>query len=289
VPPFELEATVIGLVGALGSLPAHYTELVVRRERLNDSAFRDFVAVFEHRILSLFHRAWSKYRLVPSAERAAGRGGEDPVSAALYAIAGFGTRGLRERLRVLDPVFVRFGASFAGAPRPACTLEAMLEDYFGLPAEVESFRIEVLTLEIRDRTRIGTPSRGTGVHHTLGDDAVLGRHAADACGRFRVRIGPVDYATYCRFLPRGDLLRPYCELIRAYVGVSPAFSLCPVLLPNEAPQCVLAAEGPGSPRLGWNTWLRTDPIDRTFDGVDLEVDVLRAEEIETTGREVARR
>jgi type VI secretion system protein ImpH len=103
-------------------------------------------------------------------------------------------------------------------------------------------------------------------------DAIVGGHAYDVKGRFRIRVGPLRFETFRRFMPTGDLLRPFCQLARSYVGSELAFDVRPVLLPNEAPPLRLAADPPDSPRLGWNTWLRSAPVPRTFDGVSFSLD-----------------
>ena len=61
--PLELEVAFFGLIGPLGTLPAHYNELVLERLRLRDTTLRDFLDLFHHRALSFFYRAWRKYRL----------------------------------------------------------------------------------------------------------------------------------------------------------------------------------------------------------------------------------
>jgi len=58
----ELVTAFMGLVGPAGVLPRHYTTLLIERIREKDFALRDFLDPFHHRIVSLFYRAWEKYR-----------------------------------------------------------------------------------------------------------------------------------------------------------------------------------------------------------------------------------
>ncbi len=62
----EMTVTFMGLTGPNGVLPRHYTELLMRLESdLRGSekyALRDVLDVFNHRFISLFFRAWEKYR-----------------------------------------------------------------------------------------------------------------------------------------------------------------------------------------------------------------------------------
>ena len=73
--PPEMEVNFLGLVGPSGVMPQHYNELVIQRlRRYKDSALRDFLDLFHHRTISLFYRAWEKYRFPVVYERHARSG-----------------------------------------------------------------------------------------------------------------------------------------------------------------------------------------------------------------------
>src|SRR5262245_42205571 len=65
--------TFLGLHGPSGVLPRHYTDMVLRleRERRGEErrALRDWFDLFNHRFISLFYRAWEKYRFWLAHER----------------------------------------------------------------------------------------------------------------------------------------------------------------------------------------------------------------------------
>ena len=60
--PARLTVNVLGLAGALGPLPAPFSELLLERVWAKDPAMRDFLDIFNHRLVSMLHRARKRVR-----------------------------------------------------------------------------------------------------------------------------------------------------------------------------------------------------------------------------------
>ena len=122
--PEEMTTSFLALTGPQGALPQHYTALVIQSVRAEDFALRDFFDIFNHRALSLFYRAWQKYRFPFAYEemavrqpRAGARGEEDLFTQGLYSLLGLGTGGLRGRAEFDDEALLYFAGHFSHWPR----------------------------------------------------------------------------------------------------------------------------------------------------------------------------
>ena len=262
-PPPEMSVAFLGLAGPQGVLPRHYTALLLERVRDKDYSLRDLLDLFNHRLVSLFYRAWQKYRLPFAYERAAldGPGEVDACTQALYCLVGLGTRGLRGRLGVEDEAFVYYGGHFAHWPRSAVALEAVLADYFGVPVRAEQLHGQWLRLGPEDRSLMPGPECPEGRNCQLGMNVIAGERVWDVQSKFRLRVGPLTYAQFRSLMPNGDALRPLAQMARTYVGLEFDFDVQLVLRAAEVPWCRL---GPGedAPHLGWNTWMRSGEFTR---------------------------
>ncbi|MER3417073.1 MAG: type VI secretion system baseplate subunit TssG [Gemmataceae bacterium] len=283
-PVPRMTVAFLGLYGPNGILPRHYTELLLRVEResrhAEKSALRDWLDLFNHRLISLFYRAWEKYRFYVPYER--GGNGSQFVSA-LLAVVGLGMPALRNRLRVAvrrldedeeqvqvvaavpDLAIVYYSGFFAcRRPIPVC-LEALVRGYLGLPVAVKPFQGQWLYLEPERQVRLGSGPGGR-----LGVDVVLGERVWDVESKFRLRIGPLGYRQFREFLPNRapipaqKTLFVVAHLVRLYVGPQFDFDIQLVLRAEEVPALVLRA-GTDGPRLGWDTWVRSLPMPRDVD------------------------
>jgi type VI secretion system protein ImpH len=289
--PAEMIVSFFGLLGPSGALPRHYTELVMQRVRVKDYTLRDFLGIFEHRLISLFFRAWEKYRFWIGFERAesraslaAERGPEavrafeiderprlDPFSQHLLDFSGLGEASLRYHIAqrhdlvlrhaVQDATCRHYAGLLADVRRSAVALEQMLADYFSLPVTVEQFHGQWLTLAEADQTRL-VPQLG---NTELGTSVIIGERVWDVQGMFRVRVGPLTYKQFRRFVPAGKAFRPLIDLTRLFAGQQFEFDVQLELLASEVPPCQLPGGGVESVRLGWDSWVRNRSMPTNVD------------------------
>ena len=263
-PLAEMVVSFMGLIGPSGVLPHHYTSLLMRRIRIKDFALRDFLDLFHHRVIALFYRSWVKYRLPFAYERSKleDAGKEDLITWALYCLVGLGTGGLRQRLEIDDEAFLYYAGHFAHFPRSAVVLESILVDYFGLPIQLCQLQGQWLQIDVDEQASMPTPVHPRGLNNELGRNLVVGDRVWDIQSKFRLRIGPLTYAQFQRFLPNGDALKPLCQMVRKYVGPEFDFDVQLVLRADEVPA---TQAGKKKSQLGWNTWVRRGKYPRDAD------------------------
>jgi type VI secretion system protein ImpH len=291
--PPSMTVNFMGLTGPSGVLPHHYTDLLMRLQRdgkgVEKYALRDWFDLFNHRLISLFYRAWEKYRFYIPYERGEPAKLEpDTFTRSLFCLVGLGLPSLRNRLsvrtrdagaerdrilaRIEDLAVVYYGGLFAQRRRTAVGLEAILQDYFGFNVQVRQFHGQWLLLETANQSRLGEDGHNT----QLGVNVVAGERVWDVQSKFRVRIGPLRYAQFMDFLPdRAPVSQRkafflLCQMIRLYVGPEFDFDVQLILRADEVPGCRLATDEGVGPRLGWNTWIGSQPRTRAAEDAVFE-------------------
>lgn len=248
--PPEMVVAFMGLTGPLGVLPHAYTELVMERVREKDRTLHEFLDIFNHRVISLFYRAWEKYRFPVAYER----GKEDRFTEFLFDLIGMGTRGLRGRLGLPDEGLLCYGGLIAQRPHSASAAAAIIGDYFGVPARLVQFSGQWLKLEPDDLTRLGQRNSQLGVN------TLAGARVWDSQSKFRLRLGALTLKEFTAFLPTGSAHGAAVNLMRLIVGQELDFDVQLTLRAKEVPNCVLTTRAKRKPMLGWTTWLKTKPF-----------------------------
>ena len=240
----RLAVAFFGLFGPRGALPLHLTEYA--RDRLRnagDATFARFVDIFHHRMLALFHRAWAVAQPTACQDRPA----QNRFSLYVGSLFGLGLRAVIEQDEIPDRAKLHYAARLAAPARNAEGLEAMVSDYFGVPAVVQPFIGEWIALPPDARWRLGHSREAS----TLGSSTIAGARIWQCEHKFRLVVGPLTREQFQEFLPGSDTLATLASLVRAYVGDELDWDARLVLADGESLQLCL---GRGS-RLGWNSHL----------------------------------
>lgn len=261
--PARMLVNFLGLAGALGPLPAPFAETIFQRAVRGDTAARDFLDIFNHRLVSLAYRIRKNHRVGLGVNAPP----EDSAAKHLFALLGLADETMKDRLPFKDRALLEHTATFSNETRSLEGLLAVLRRHFALPIEAIPLTGAFHPIEKEDRSALG-PSGG---NRTLGRDACLGTRFWDQEATFDLRIGPLNFEEFKRFLPGGDALSPFCALVRLYAGERFHFGLVLILAAGEAPPLTLGKKG--SSRLGQVAWIGRSKLAH---GQDSEVRLSRA-------------
>jgi len=257
----RLMVSFMGLLGPQGPLPLHISEYVYdRKHNYADPTLARFLDIFNHRMISLFYRAWACNRQTVSYDRPA----EDRFSAYIGSLIGIGRESLRERDEVPDLAKLHYSGMLACQTRHAQGLRAILEDYFGIPIAIEEFVGQWITLPAAYRCRLGESADSA----TIGLNAMIGSQVWDCQQKFRIQIGPLGLKDYYRMLPRETSYATLRDWVRNYVGDGLSWELQLILKAAEVPATQLGQSG----RLGWTTWLKSEPFEEDVSDLVLDGD-----------------
>lgn len=261
----EITPAFMSLLGASGTLPIFYTELLARREQtLRDSSARAFLDIFLHRSVVLFYQAWRKHRLAIRYESDR----RHHFLPQVLALAGMGQRSLRDRLQpdkggVSDEMIAYFSGLFQQRSLSASALQQVLSLYFRTPVQVAQFVGRWFKLPSEHQTRLGLGNA------QLGSTALSGERVWQRDLRVRLTFGPLSLERYRRFLPGGSAALALRQLLVQMTGMSLEYE---VRLQLRAPDVqAVRLGGAEGPRLGWETFLVSRPVeqDRSDAGYDL--------------------
>jgi type VI secretion system protein ImpH len=198
----------MGLVGVTSPLPVYFSEYMSTHSEAAGPLY-DFLTIFNHRVYSLFFRAWKKYHFLFNFTR----DGSDSFTRKVAMLAGLDTgvetRADQERnakrLRLLA-----YCGILSSSSRSAAGLRVLLSSYFdGIPVKISEFTSRWAPL--RNVKPIGTDT-------PLGRATILGTTYFDRAGKFRVVVGPLSRTVYEQFLPGTRNIADMKTVVETYLS-----------------------------------------------------------------------
>ncbi len=237
---FELACRFFGLYGTASPLPAVYTELLLYEDP--EGRLRDFLDIFNHRLISFVYRAWEKYRHAVLYD---GRG-DDPISRRVRILGHLERPG--------EPMaLLQFAGLLHQQPMSETSLEDVLGQVLGVPVAVRSCCIRWIPVPQHQRNSLGERNC------TLGGLCALGQEIRSAATTYGVTVGPLPRDAYLDFLPGGSQRAALCALLDRLVGDDLDCLIAIAIAPEEAQPYHLGSPHGG---LGSTTWLGEDAAHR---------------------------
>jgi len=266
----RMQVDFLGLAGARGPMPSFYTELIRDRHRVGDHALRDFFDIFNHRLVALLYRIRQRNRPSLSTDRP----DRHPFAGYLLSLAGLkgdAAQGTFDEARMIDDnpsteaiegICARDMLFYSGLlwhrERSMHGLEQLLSHFFSFPVKGHELQGRWIRLPDDARTALSTKRH----QNRLGQTAVAGKREWDPQAGFVLQIGPVAWESFLDFLPTGERFSALLRLTRYYMRAAFDFGLRMVVQSEEVHdrRPGLSTNPLKGPRLGWTSWLTTQPL-----------------------------
>jgi len=256
--PSRMFVNFFGLLGTNGPMPLPITEYVYDRlHNQKDKTLASFFNIFNHRLISLFYRAWACNQQNVSHDRAE----EDRFAIYIGSLFGIGEDSFRNRDAVPDVAKLHYSGRLVCQTRNPEGLQSILQDYFGITVCIEQFIGQWIDIPQENYCRLGESIENS----KLGSTLLIGSRFWECQQKFRIKFGPMHFSEYQRMLPGGDSIRRLVAWVKNYVGDELSWEAQLILSATEVPNICLGTMG----RLGWSTWLKSKEFEKDADNLIL--------------------
>jgi type VI secretion system protein ImpH len=252
----------MGLAGVLGPMPIPYTEILLERLRKGDTAWRNFLDMFNHRLISLAYRARTMFDISndvvttspnrvyynplkrkkgnpPTSKPTYFRAEDVRLAQNVFSLAGLASPHIRSLHHTDNSSYLQYGSLFSQQIRSVQGLVHLVSSHFGLKVRVEEFQGEWLPIDQDQRTVIG---RG-GMNTRLSSEAVAGKKIWNQHSAFTVEFYQMGWDECIDFLTNNSpALKELCELVWLYLKPDARFSLRFTIPSTALRQTVLSYE-----------------------------------------------
>lgn len=243
----RVTTTFLGLFGTASPFASFVSEEIIRADQADEPQLRAFYDLFHHRLISLFFRAWKKYRF-PAGFRT---DASDAFSKRALSFVGVDLAGAIPT-RGLPPGDLLPLAALLSTTRtrPSRTLLIVMERLLpGIPVHIELFVARRVMLDESQRVLLGKQNSELNLNFTIG------RSVLDRSGSFRLIVGPVTYDMFESFVPGGRHHKRLVQIVDQFSGGVLEAELELLLDEKESPRFQLGAKRGAV--LGINTQLIT--------------------------------
>ncbi len=245
--PAKVVVRFFGLLGPNGPLPINFTEYAYERlHNFRDFALSAFYDVFHHRLISLFYRAWAINQKAVDLDRPE----ESRFPVYIGSVFGAADPSQCSRDAIPDHAKLYYSGILSSHARGCSGLKNILADFFETAVDLEPMVGHWLPISSRYHCELGRYPENA----TLGVNAIIGERIWDVQNRFHLRLGPMSYERFVRFLPGGDSYKRLVDWVAFYTNTQLNWSANIVLATGGVPPTTLG----GGTRLGWTSWLLAD-------------------------------
>ena len=171
----EMHISFTGLTGPSGVMPQHYSEMVLQRLKQRDKTMADFFDLFNHRLVSLYYRAWEKYRFACQYELHPDE--SDSFSRVLQYISG-----------ARNSLALYYAGAYSSLQPSAQRLKQLLTDLLHSNVDVNPLQGRWLSLDPLEQSALANRTSAQGQHVALGQSAMLGSRVWDVSSSLELQL-----------------------------------------------------------------------------------------------------
>ncbi|MEN3788671.1 type VI secretion system baseplate subunit TssG [Aeromonas veronii] len=247
---YELEVAFLGLHGSQSPMPGYYLDSLAWEYAQGEQKLGLFLDFFHHRLLTLLHRIWRKYRYHVRFQD----DGEDGFSRLMFALVGLGNDAVCQSLPVNRAKMLSYAGMLASPSRSPEVVAGLVAHCFDLAdVEVSAWQWRKVPIHPEQQNRLG------GACATLGHDFVIGDKVNDCAGKFLLKINDLSFSQFLGFLPNGEHFHALVTFVSFILRDQLAWDLRLGFGQEQAKGLRLGEEQ--SARLGWSTFLGQPPSD----------------------------
>ncbi|MNK14700.1 hypothetical protein D3C87_328270 [compost metagenome] len=249
---YRVQATFFGLHGPDSPLPGYYLDRLAYEYGQGVGIRPAFLDFFNHRLLTLLHHAWRKYRYYVRFRREA----QDRFSRYVFSMVGLGDVELRGVTPIAWSRLLSYAGAIASRSRSPHVVAGIIAHCFDLKTvQVREFELRYMHIPANQRLALGKRNG------TLGDSFVIGDRVRTRYSKFTIVIPDLDQKRFREFLPSGENFERLRKLIDFLLRDPAAYDLDLGLRQEEVPPFNLGRAS--GAHLGWTSFVAHTAVRRS--------------------------
>lgn len=241
---YRVQTTFFGMHGTDSPLPSYYLDRLAYEAGQGVGIRPAFLDFFNHRLLTLLHQAWRKYRYHIRFRP----GADDQFSRRIFAIIGLKHEATRGDTPIAWSRLLSFAGTVVLRSRSPSMLAGLIAHCFDLEnVQIRDFELRNTLIDEADRIRLGRANGQLGESFQIGD-SVRTRHCS-----FTIVISHLSQERFHGFLPQGENFERLRQLVVFLLRDPVPCDLELGLRQHEVPPFNLRHDE--CPQLGWTSFL----------------------------------
>ncbi|HMA64729.1 MAG TPA: type VI secretion system baseplate subunit TssG [Chitinispirillaceae bacterium] len=221
----EMFLSFMGLLGISSPLPHYFTAYAAVHAK-DATALIDFLNIFDHRMYSLFYRAWKKYRNIPTFAQA--------DNSDLYNRVGYLSGFVKTSQKSKAEYLKTYAGLLSGITHNAAGLEEILTDCFkGVKVDVVQWAERWAKIEALKKI---------GFDFQLGHESMLGDRIYDRSGKINIVLELTDKTMFDKYLPGSENIEQVKEIVMIFAPQPLAFDIEVRFKPTDLIPVVLGSD-----------------------------------------------